>query len=92
MICFLATRFARIDWFMVRNAVGVAWKARACERMESVLGGTTGRVSGEARNGALRARARSEASIGRLVAAECGHGLQVAEVPFVWWHALQPNN
>lgn len=32
--CFFGTLFARIDWLMVRGAIGVAWKDRDWRRME----------------------------------------------------------
>lgn len=64
LTCFLETLFARMDWFMVRSAVGVAWKERNWARAaEGLICEEEWAICG-IHIGELRARARSEASIG----------------------------
>jgi hypothetical protein len=61
--CFLGTLFARIDWFMVRSAAGVAWKERNGMGDGRGLWCRDGLMSDGAHIEELRARARSDASI-----------------------------
>jgi len=64
--CFFGILFARIDWLMVRGAIGVAWKDRDWRRMEEKGLGFSGRgLMHDAQTSEVRARARNAGNICR---------------------------